>query len=125
MRLTARQRAELLALEVSPNASAAVRKRCRVLRFWAQAKTVREVASELSVSTRTVVKWVKRYRAGGIQAISTSRPRGATGGKLLNAAAEELATLGRDVSVTTREAARRVGLSAATVQRFWAKRRIR
>ena len=131
MRITVSQMRALARLEAAAGTPETVRKRCRIVRFWALNRTVRQVAAEISASsrastsTRTVQKWVTRYRAGGLSALERNLPRGRSVGALSVEAAVSLEKLGKDPRVTCRAAASLVGVPASTVHRFWRKRGLR
>ena len=76
MELTAQERAELRALIYSPDVTAMVATRARIVLWCAEGRQKKDVAALAGVSRPTVDLWLSRYTAGGIAGL-LDRPRGA------------------------------------------------
>lgn len=79
-------------------------------------------ARALGVSRETVGRWERRFRAGGVDALTRDRPgRGRRPGRNADHVARVLAALGgaQDGTWTIRRLAAHLGISPATVQRIW------
>jgi transposase len=74
--LTADERAELLALVNSPEVSAAVATRARIVLWRAEDRPKKEIAALAGVSRPTVDLWLRRYGADGVAGL-LDQPRGA------------------------------------------------
>jgi transposase len=74
--LTADERAELLALVNSPDVSAAVATRARIVLWRAEDRPKKEIAALAGVSRPTVDLWLGRYHGDGVAGL-LDRPRGA------------------------------------------------
>jgi Helix-turn-helix domain len=74
--LTVDEHAELLALVNSPDVSAAVATRARIVLWHAENRPKKEIAALAGVSRPTVDLWLRRYGADGVAGL-LDRPRGA------------------------------------------------
>ena len=98
--------------------------RSRIVLRCAEGLDNDEVAAELGVHAKTVSKWRRRFVAGGPEALS-DQPRPGVPRTVLDDRVEEIVRRtieeapGGATHWSTRSMARRVGVSASTVNRIW------
>lgn len=76
MELTVEERDELCGLVNSPDVSAVVATRARIVLWWAEGRLKKEIAVLAGVSRPTVDLWLRRYEEGGVGGL-LDQPRGA------------------------------------------------
>jgi len=107
-----------------PKTPMSVAQRARIVLLAADGLNNNTVAERVGVNQATVVKWRKRYLAGGVDGL-VDEPRPGAPRKITDAAVEEVVV--RTLEETpidathwsTRDLAKRVGMSASSVGRIW------
>ena len=104
------------------NARLTVHSREQIVARISLGQSVAEVAAAFAVSTRTVRKWLARFRAGGRAALSNRASAPARVSRRLPAAAvAQIVHLRRSLRLTGAAIAAKLGLARATVAR-WLRR---
>ena len=107
-----------------PKTPMSVAQRARIVLLAADGLTNNAVAERVGVNQATVVKWRKRYLAGGVDGL-IDEPRPGAPRKITDAAVEEVVVRTLEETPTdathwsTRDLAKRVGMSASSVGRIW------
>jgi transposase len=97
----------------------AVHSREQIVARVLSGKTAAEVAAAFAVSIRTVRKWLARYRAGGVAALSNRASAPArVAGRLTGATVALIVHLRRTLRMTGAATAARLGLARSTVARW-------
>ncbi|SOZ64611.1 Transcriptional regulator, LuxR-family [Cupriavidus taiwanensis] len=120
--LTDAERAELESLAGAPDAGARVVQRARMVLLAAHGMRNQDIAEQLGMGRAQVSRWRERYVQWRLAGITSERPRGAPPLKVDVARLAALTAQGRpDSSVpwSTRQLARELGVSAATISRHW------
>ncbi len=120
--LTEEQRKDLTKLVRSKLTSVRLAQRARIVLLAADGWRNKDIAEELGVGRVQVSRWRDRYAESGLAGIERDLPRGAPNVKVDVARLVELTTQGKPDAAThwsTRKMAAKIGVSAASVSRYW------
>ena len=122
--LTDEERAELTRLTRSKLTRVSLAQRARIVLLAAQGQQNKEIALQLGVGRVQVARWRERYVQSGLAGIERDLPRGAPPVTVDVARLVELTTQSKPTAAThwsTRTMATELGVSAASVSRYWRK----
>jgi len=122
--LTDEEQAELTKLVRSKLSSVRLAQRARIVLLAARGLQNTDIAAQVGVGRVQVARWRQRYIESGLAGIERDLPRGAPVVTVDVARLVELTTQSKPEAAThwsTRTMARELGISAASVARYWRK----
>jgi transposase len=122
--LTSEERAELTKLARSKLSSVRLVQRARIVLLASQGMQSKDIAAELGIGRVQVSRWRERYAESRLAGIERDLPRGAPPVTVDVARLVELTTQSKPEAAThwsTRTMAAELGISAASVSRYWRK----
>ncbi|WP_157962031.1 helix-turn-helix domain-containing protein, partial [Acuticoccus kandeliae] len=99
------------------NARTTVHSRALIVTRRAEGRPVKRIAEELGISERTVFKWLRRHREGGVEALANGASA-APPAACLNASVAAALRLRREYRLTAAEIAHKLRLARSTVARW-------
>lgn len=117
LRIPSAERAALLKCARSRTLAARVVLRSRIVLLATEGIAIAEIARRLGTTSKTAALWLRRFQAGGVEALAKDAP-GRGRKRSIDPAAIDAVRAGLTSGMTVREIARSTGISPASVLRL-------